>query len=255
MEYHRWADRHLPDSYAFSAVFDWKAKPVHEKAEVPARGSSESSARPPEEEKRTFWSGLSLSTFNRSRRPVAVMVDNVPPAFPTAWIGAGDNGVLGLGVEGHCTRLLAIYTLDLPPKIGPVRSTRPYFLAWAGAFQPFFIHCGASPEGRMQLEDPDSLIGIELLYRIEEETSIPFGVINAAVAQFDLSRNQPDFVFAIPAAIFEQPENISPSLPAVFRSAGGSCLDNLLQYRLETERKWHHSDPIKMRRNSRAKWR
>ena len=95
----------------------------------------------------------------------------------------------------------------------------------------------------MQLEDPDSLIGIELLYRIEEETSIPFGVINAAVAQFDLSRNQPHFVFAIPAAIFEQPEDLSPSLPAVFRSAGGACLDNLLQYRLETERKWHHSDP------------
>jgi SAM-dependent methyltransferase len=241
MEYHRWADRHLPDSYAFSAVFDWKVKPFHEKAEISPMKGSVSLARPSEKETDP-WSGLTLPTFNRGRRPVAVMVDNVPQAFPQHGLAQATT-VFQAPVEGHCTRLLAIYTLDLPPKIGPVRSARPYFLAWAGAFQPFFIHCGASPEALMQLGDPDSLIGIELPYRIEEGTSIPFAVINAAVAQFDLSRNPPHFVFAVPAAIFEQPEDLSLSLPAVFRSAGGPCLDNLLQYRLETERKWHHSDP------------
>ena len=53
MEYHRWADRHLPDSYAFSAVFDWTGQALfREKVKVAAMKDSESSAWPPEKEPR-----------------------------------------------------------------------------------------------------------------------------------------------------------------------------------------------------------
>ncbi|MFE5633274.1 DUF3048 domain-containing protein [Streptomyces sp. NPDC056543] len=54
---------------------------------------------------------------------LAVKIDNVPPARPHTGLGAADL-VYVEQVEGGQTRLLAVYSTDLPERIGPVRSAR-----------------------------------------------------------------------------------------------------------------------------------
>ncbi|MGW2015181.1 DUF3048 domain-containing protein [Streptomyces sp. NPDC001927] len=54
---------------------------------------------------------------------LAVKIDNVPPARPHTGLGAAEL-VYVEQVEGGQTRLLAVYSGDLPDRIGPVRSAR-----------------------------------------------------------------------------------------------------------------------------------
>jgi hypothetical protein len=54
---------------------------------------------------------------------LAVKIDNVPPARPHTGLGAADL-VYVEQVEAGQTRLLAVYSSDLPDRIGPVRSAR-----------------------------------------------------------------------------------------------------------------------------------
>ncbi|MFJ3583509.1 DUF3048 domain-containing protein [Streptomyces sp. NPDC090127] len=59
----------------------------------------------------------------RAAPVLAVKIDNVPPARPHTGLGAADL-VYVEQVEGGQTRLLAVYSGDLPERIGPVRSAR-----------------------------------------------------------------------------------------------------------------------------------
>ncbi|WP_137990741.1 DUF3048 domain-containing protein [Streptomyces vilmorinianum] len=54
---------------------------------------------------------------------LAVKIDNVPPARPHTGLGAAEL-VYVEQVEGGQTRLLAVYSAELPERIGPVRSAR-----------------------------------------------------------------------------------------------------------------------------------
>lgn len=75
-----------------------------------------------------------------------VMIDNHPDARP-------QNGLQGADVvyeavaEGGITRFLAVFHSRSVKKIGPVRSTRPYFIEIAKAYDSPFAHVGASNEG------------------------------------------------------------------------------------------------------------
>ena len=78
--------------------------------------------------------------------PLAVMVDNHPGARPQS----GPNQaclVFEAPVEGGITRLMALYGHGQEvPKIGPVRSMRPYFVRLAKSLGAVLAHCGGSPE-------------------------------------------------------------------------------------------------------------
>lgn len=243
MEYHRLTDRHLPDYCAFSALFDWKPKFPHEEQRLPNIEFQESSTRKPGH--LPLPSSRLRSSAVRSRRPVAVMVDNVPQAFPQIGL-ARASVVFQAPIEGLRTRLMAIYTESLPSMVGPVRSTRPYFMDWAGAFQPFFIHCGASPQAREQLRDPQNLIGVELWYHLEEGVSRPIPVRNAEVTRLDLSRKSPHFVFALPGAVFEKPEALSVTTPDSLRSGGQLSLTDLVNCQRKKDHYLQHSHVSKV---------
>lgn len=73
----------------------------------------------PDPAKRSPFTGLPAGPA-----PVlAVKIDNVPPARPHTGLDAADL-VYVEQVEGGQTRLLAVYSSDLPDRIGPVRSAR-----------------------------------------------------------------------------------------------------------------------------------
>jgi len=98
--------------------------------------------------------------------PVAVMIDNSPEARPQAGI-ASSSFVIEAEAEGGVTRFLAIFSsLNLPDKIGPVRSARPYFIDWTNEFSAAYTHCGGSPEALLKITR-DGIVDINEFYKGE----------------------------------------------------------------------------------------
>ena len=91
------------------------------------------------------------------RRPVAVMIDNASDARPAVGIEHATL-VYETIAEGAITRLLAIFDpADLPETIGPVRSLRPYFLAWANEVDAIVTHVGGSPQALNEVASRDNI--------------------------------------------------------------------------------------------------
>lgn len=84
--------------------------------------------------------------------PVAVIIENQVAARPAAGL-AHARLVVEAPAEGGITRYLAVFTLaDLPERIGPVRSVRPYLVDWAEEWQATLFHSGGSPAAMIQLQ-------------------------------------------------------------------------------------------------------
>jgi len=74
----------------------------------------------------------------------AVMIDNHVGARPPAGLSQASL-VYETIVESPITRFLAIFSLDENvPKIGPVRSARPFYIDWAKEFNGPYAHVGGS---------------------------------------------------------------------------------------------------------------
>jgi hypothetical protein len=90
--------------------------------------------------------GVEVKNQDSNRFPFAVMIDNHPDARPAYGL-AQANLVIEAEAEGGITRYLALFASnEVIPKIGPIRSIRPYFLEWAEEINPLVVHCGGSPE-------------------------------------------------------------------------------------------------------------
>ncbi|WP_235949957.1 DUF3048 domain-containing protein [Paenibacillus apii] len=78
-------------------------------------------------------------------RPLAVMINNAPPARPQSGISRADI-LYEVLAEGGITRLVAIYQSQSGiGKIGPVRSIRPYLIDIGESYGGITVHAGGSP--------------------------------------------------------------------------------------------------------------
>jgi hypothetical protein len=84
-------------------------------------------------------------------RAVAVMVNNHPKARPQSGISQADI-VYELIAEGDVTRFLAVFQSEKPENIGPVRSSRAYYIDLAKGLNALYIAHGYSEEARKLLE-------------------------------------------------------------------------------------------------------
>ncbi len=78
---------------------------------------------------------------------VGVMIENHPDARPQS--GLTDARIVyEAPVEGNYSRFLAIFLKDeYVEKVGPIRSSRPYYLNWLEEYgKPMYLHVGGSPE-------------------------------------------------------------------------------------------------------------
>lgn len=90
---------------------------------------------------------------NINLRPVAVIIDNHLDSRPAFGLEKASI-IYEAPAEGGLTRYLAIFDpKELPEKIGPVRSARPYFIDWALEWQAVLFHCGGSPAALNQLKN------------------------------------------------------------------------------------------------------
>ena len=94
----------------------------------------------------SLLTGFHVDEEDLTRRPIAVVINNMQGAHPQSGIAYADI-VYQVLVEGTTTRIVAIFQSSVPEKIGPVRSARDYFVDFAFNHDAFFVHHGGSPTG------------------------------------------------------------------------------------------------------------
>lgn len=137
-----------------------------------------------------FYTNMTSS----NSRPVAVMIDNDVKARPQSGL-ENAYAVYEMMVEGASTRLMAMFKDCTATKVGPVRSSRHYFLDYSEEHDAIYAHCGYSPQAQSDL----SALGIA---NVNELTSN-----NGKNYYRDTSR--------------KAPHNLYTSLPELISSASG----------------------------------
>ena len=78
--------------------------------------------------------------------PIGIMIENLPTVRPQSGLSQAQVVYEAL-VEGFSTRFLVVYDpKELPDLIGPIRSSRPYYLEWISEYDGLYVHAGGSPE-------------------------------------------------------------------------------------------------------------
>lgn len=88
-----------------------------------------------------------------TRRPYAVMINNLAPARPQSGLTQADT-VWEVLAEGGITRLVAIFQSheDFDGPIGPIRSIRPYLIDIGELYGGVLVHAGASNDALALLQ-------------------------------------------------------------------------------------------------------
>ena len=107
-----------------------------------------------------------VKIFNGEDRPIAVMIDNHSQAWPQAGLNKAYL-VYEVIVEGGETRLMAVFKGVTVDKIGPVRSSRHYFIDYAMENDAIYAHYGWSPMAESDIKS----YNINNLNGITESTS------------------------------------------------------------------------------------
>lgn len=104
--------------------------------------------------------------FKGNDRPIAVMIDNHKGAMPQA--GLNDAYlVYEIIVEGGESRLMALFKGVNLDKIGPVRSSRHYFLDYALENDAIYVHFGWSPQAQSDI----TKLGVNNINGISESST------------------------------------------------------------------------------------
>jgi hypothetical protein len=170
-------------------------------------------------------------------RPVAVMFDNHPAAYPQ--IGLAQASVVFEALaEFGITRYMGIYAEGITPEltsIGPVRSARAYYVEWAKGLRATYVHAGGSPDGLLLAETSIELVNMDALrgntrgtFRRSSDRAAPHNLFtdSAAIAAFTVAQSQapPDlteigFLFKADAPVSERPAAQSLSYYFIYRDA------------------------------------
>ena len=90
-----------------------------------------------------------VQIYNGDQRPIACMIDNHKDAWPQFSINSAFT-VYEIIVEGGETRLMALFqNKDL--NVGPMRSSRHYFLDYALENDAIYAHIGWSPQAQKDI--------------------------------------------------------------------------------------------------------
>ena len=108
-----------------------------------------------------------INIFKGNDRPIAVMIDNHNLAWPQAGLNKAYM-VYEIIVEGGETRLMALFKGKDVDKIGPVRSSRHYFIDYVMENDAIYAHYGWSPLAQSDI----SSYGINNINGISESTSV-----------------------------------------------------------------------------------
>jgi hypothetical protein len=99
-----------------------------------------------------------------ARHPIAVMVDDLSPARPQSGFNSA-SVVWQAPAEGGIPRYMMVFQETIPTDVGPVRSSRFYYIAWAAEMRALYAHAGGSPQA---LETLQAKGAGQLVYNADE---------------------------------------------------------------------------------------
>ncbi len=140
-------------------IFTKQNTPINteENREVASKPESESAPEPVKQ----------VQIYKGEDRPIAVMIDNHTGAWPQAGLNKAYM-VYEIIVEGGETRLMALFKGQDLSTIGPVRSSRHYFLDYALENDAIYVHYGWSPQAQSDIPK----LGINNINGITESSEI-----------------------------------------------------------------------------------
>lgn len=144
------------------AFLGWKyvnsKKTIEVNTNVADQIPEEENAQEPEPEK-------TIQIFKGTDRPIACMIDNHSDAWPQFSISKAYT-VYEIIVEGGETRLMAVFKGADADKVGPMRSSRHYFLDYALENDAIYAHIGWSPQAQSDIKK----LGINNVNGLEYDT-------------------------------------------------------------------------------------
>jgi hypothetical protein len=200
------------------------------------------------------WYDADLAT----RRPIVVMFDDHWDARPQAGLSQADV-VYQAVADGGVPRYMGVYQTQDPPLVGPIRSARPFFVAWAEEWdKPMFVHVGGSwqaldrlyAEDKLYLWNADGLryeSVTRYMWRVDWRRA-PHNVYSNSTELRGLARKlgatapftSPLWTFGDPAPEWLRPEGGTITVPYLY---------NLIEYRYDratnTYPRWVEDHPTK----------
>lgn len=129
--------------------FWWWQNSHKPKAVVVVKTATVTPAKPTTEPSKL--TGLPVDPALNKLPVTGVMIENSPDARPQS--GLNQAGIIFEAVaEGGITRFLALFQDTSPDYIGPIRSSRPYYLDWLLPFDAAYAHVGGSPDALAQIK-------------------------------------------------------------------------------------------------------
>jgi Protein of unknown function (DUF3048) N-terminal domain/Protein of unknown function (DUF3048) C-terminal domain len=108
--------------------------------------------------------GRMVSPIVAARHPIAVMIDDLGPARPQSGFNSAAV-VWQAPAEGGIPRYMMIFQDQVPDSVGPVRSSRYYYIAWAAEWKAVYAHVGGSPQAMETLRQKGNG---QLVYNADE---------------------------------------------------------------------------------------
>jgi DUF3048 family protein len=94
--------------------------------------------------------GVLVSPEVAAQHPIAVMVDDQFYARPQSGFNAA-SVVWHAPAEGGIPRYMLIFQDQVAADIGPIRSSRLYYIQWAAEWNSLYVHAGGSPQAIRRL--------------------------------------------------------------------------------------------------------
>ncbi len=113
---------------------------------------------------RSPLTGRYVSAGVAKRRAIAIMIDDHPDARPQSGFNAA-SVVWHAPAEGGIPRYMLIFQDTVPGAVGPVRSARQYYIAWAAEWKAMYGHSGGSPQALQTLRNQGNG---QLVYNADE---------------------------------------------------------------------------------------
>jgi hypothetical protein len=104
-----------------------------------------------------------------NRRVIAVMIDDLWAARPQSGLSSADV-VWHAPAEGGIPRYMALFQTTYPKTVGPVRSSRLYYVGWAAEWGSVYVHAGGSPQAIAYLNSSKGRGGV--LYNADWNTNL-----------------------------------------------------------------------------------
>jgi hypothetical protein len=98
------------------------------------------------------------------RHAIAVMIDDHGDARPQSGFSAA-SVIWHAPAEGGIPRYMLIFQDKIPEEVGPVRSARQYYIAWAAEWDAMYVHSGGSPQALKTLREQGNG---QLVYNADE---------------------------------------------------------------------------------------